>query len=116
MSRIFWGLLIGGGLGALASQATLAQLFDRDWRELVAELDTRSAALLALVALPLLVILVRGWIGFLVSTLLVAGGSALALKLYVEDDAPWTEVMVMTGVYAVVATAVYHLLVRRVIG
>ena len=116
MLRIFLGLLLGGGGGLAASHLAVAELFNIDFWSLAQSSDKRLIAFAVIAGLPLLVILLRGWIGFLVSTLFIAGGSALAIKLYVEDNLPWEQVLTMTVVYALVSIAVYKLLVRRVIG
>lgn len=116
MLRVILGLLIGGGLGLAASQVAVSELFERDLTELFAELQARSGGFGALIALPILFLLLRGVVGFLVSTALIAGVAAVAIKLYLDQDMPIEQVAVMTGVFALVATAIYQLLVRRVIG
>lgn len=116
MVRIILGLLLGGGAGLALSQTAVSQLFDRDIWELVGRLGERGPAFAILIGLPILYWIIRGWVGFLVSTALVAAGAALAMKLYLEDDLPWEQVATMTGVYALAAIAVYQLLVSRALG
>lgn len=116
MMRIFIGLLLGGAFGLAASQAVVSQLFGVDLWGLIKELDTRSVAFLVLVGLPLLGMMVRGALGFLVTTAILAGGAALAVKLYLQDGMPWEQTLAMTGVYAVVATTIYMVIIRRVFG
>lgn len=98
------------------SQTAVSQLFDQDIWELVGRLGERGPAFALLIGLPIVYWLIRGWAGFLVSTALIAGGAAFAMKLYLEDDMPWEQVATMTVVYALAAIAVYQLLVSRALG
>lgn len=116
MSRILLGLILGGGVGLAASQTAVSQIFDRDLWDLIERIDDRGPAFVVLIGLPIVYWLVRGWVGFLVSTALVAGVAALAMKLYLEDDMPWEQVATMTGVYALAAIAIYQVLVSRALG
>ena len=71
MLRIFLGLLLGGGGGLAASHLAVAELFNIDFWSLAQSSDKRLIAFAVVAGLPLLVILLRGWIGFLVSTLFI---------------------------------------------
>lgn len=116
MGRGLLGLIAGGAFGALAGNAALMQFFGKSASELYAQMDEKSLIFAAVVALPLLFLFVRGWIGSLVGALLLSGGAAIASKLYFETDMSWKEVLTMTTVYGVVAVFIYRMLVSRVLG
>lgn len=116
MGRGILGLIGGGLLGAVAGNAALMQIFGKSAEEMFAEMDESTLIFGAVIALPLLFLLVRGWIGMLFSAAILSGGMALASKLYFQDDLPWEQVLTMTAVYGLVAVAVYRLLVSRVLG
>lgn len=116
MMRVILALVLGGGLGAAAANVGLQQFFGVSFEELWSDIDDRGPVFIAVVVLPILFLLVRGWAGMLISMALVAAGVSLALKFGVQDDAPWTHVATMGVIYSVVAVGVYRLLVSRAFG
>lgn len=116
MMRSLIGLILGGSLGAAAGNYALVEVFDVSLQEIWERLDERGPIFAAALALPILFWLVRGWLGWLVSTLLLSIGASFALKLWLEDGAPWEQVVTLTTIYALVAVMVYRMLISRVLG
>lgn len=117
MIRLILGLALGGGLGALAGNAALQQLFaDVSLQDVWERLDDRGPVFLAVAVLPLLFLVLRGIIGHLIAMALVAGGVSLALKYGLQDGATWSQALALSAAYAIVSVLVYRLLVSRALG
>lgn len=117
MLRILFALAAAGGLGAVAGNATLLQLFDDvDWPGLYERLDERGLVYVAIVAAPILLWLVRGFVGWLITMAVVAGAIVLALRVGLEDDAPIDQIATLAAVYSVVGVTAYRLLTSRIFG
>ena len=117
MIRLILGLILGGGLGALAGNAALERLFANvSFQDIWDKLDDRGPVFLAVIALPLLFMVLRGIIGHIIAMALIAGGVSFALKYGLQDGADWSQVLTLAAAYAIVATLVYRLLVSRALG
>ncbi|MEL6978765.1 MAG: hypothetical protein AAGM38_08825, partial [Pseudomonadota bacterium] len=116
MLRAIIGLVLGGAFGAAAGNAALVQIFGVGFEALWDRLDDRGPIFAAVVMLPILFLIVRGWLGWLVSALLMSVVMSAGLKLWLQDEMPWEQALTLTTIYALVAIAVYRLLISRVLG
>ena len=116
MMRFLFALVAAAVAGAAGGHYALMESFGLSSGELFDKLGDRGVSFGAVVALPVLFFVLRGWLGWIVASLLLSAVTAGALKFALEDDAPWDQVLTLTTVYALIAVAVYRLLVGRVLG
>lgn len=117
MLRFLFAILLAAGLGAAAGNATMIQLFDEvGLAEIWERLDDRGLAFAAVVAAPVVFLLVRGFVGWLITVAIVAGAIVLALRVGLQDDAPLEQIAALAGAYSVVGVTVYRVIILRILG
>ena len=109
MIRLLFGIVLAGALGAAAGNAALVNLFDVSLSEVWDKLPSRGPLFTAVIGLPLIFLIVRGFLGWIFSILALALGVAAALKFGVDDGMPWDQALTLTGAYAATAVVVYKL-------
>lgn len=114
MGRVIAAILVGCLVGAAAGNAALVELFDVTLGEIWTDLDDRGPVFAAALALPLLLWLLKGWVGLLLSTAVLVVGVAAGLKFGVDSDMPWDQAAVVAGTYGLGAMLAYKLVLARI--
>ncbi|MEO1293952.1 MAG: hypothetical protein AAFV62_14205 [Pseudomonadota bacterium] len=112
MMRILTAILLAGGLGTGADLFVGSQFFNEDLlQNTQALLEKLGVNMGGAVVLPVIFFILRGLFSYITSVALLAVGTAAAAKMYFNVEQDWETLFIQTTVFALVATALYRVLV-----
>ncbi|MCI4660360.1 MAG: hypothetical protein MRY63_00870 [Neomegalonema sp.] len=112
MFRLIIAIALAGGLGSVADFALGSEFFGSDILSDNDHLLKRLGINMSgAVALPVIFFILRGLFSYIVSMALLAGGAAVAAKLYFGVEQDWVPLLTQTLVYGLIATTLYRVLI-----